>query len=194
MPRRLSKLNDYIVVSFYTERYKEVVQDLIRSLTLFELPFDVEPRKSVGSWVGNLNQKQVFILEKLQQYERPIVWLDADAEVKRYPVLFDFIEEDIGVFYLGKWLQSSTIFFNNNDTVIEIVREWIEKGKESDIMDQNHLQDIINKRYLENKMTLFNLPASYCYMANIIRRGKPVIYQTQASRKLKKEVNKNGIN
>ncbi len=175
------------IISFYTEGYSEIVKDLISSLKSFGLSYDIEKRKDLSSWYQNVNFKADFILEKLKQYER-IIWLDADAIVKRYPVYFDLIEEDIAVHYRNrKHLCAATIVLRSKPIVMDLVERWIEKIKEkpSDF-DQLPLQNLLNDYQIENKLSVFYLPETYCYMPGISKLGEPVIYQTQASRKIRR--------
>ncbi len=151
----------------------------------FNLKYDIEKRKDLGSWYQNVNQKSEFIFEKLKLYDR-VIWLDADAIIKRYPIYFDLIEEDVAVHYRnGKHLVASTIIFRNKAR--NLVEKWIEKIKENPIKtDQKALEGLVNDYQIDNKLSVFYLPATYCYMSGITRLGEPVIYQTQASRKMRR--------
>ena len=175
-----------LIVSFYTPEYSEIVKNLIRSLKEFKLPYEIEKRKSLGSWMKNNNQKPAFILEKLKQYDK-IVWLDADAVVKRYPAYFDLIEEDIAVNYPNKIdLFAATILLRNIPTVRSLIEKWVEKTEEvPHIIEQTHLKSLVHDYQIDKKINIFYLPDTYCYVVGRTRRGKPVILQTQASRKMK---------
>lgn len=170
------------IVSFYTEEYSGVVKNLISSLKRFNLSYDIEKRKSLGSWLKNTNQKPRFILEKLKQYNN-IIWLDADAIVRRYPTYFDLIEEDIAVNYRnGRNINAGTIVFKKS--ALGLVEDWVRRTEEQpNTVDQKHLQNVINDYQIDYKLSVFYLPDTYCYISGVTRLGDPVIFQTQESRK-----------
>jgi len=179
------------VVSFYTDNYSEEAERLICSLKKFCIKHDVERIESLGSWDKNTNHKAVFIKRKLLKYMSPVVWIDADAEITRYPKYFDVIEEDIGVYYenLSK-LKSGTIFFNHTVPALKVLERWEENSRNHEITDQTHLQHVLRGEYIEShKVTLFCLPCSYCYIVDIMEGWcKPVITHYQSSRKFRRTV------
>ena len=174
------------VVSFYTDDYEEDVKRLICSLKKFNLDYDIENIESLGSWDLNTNYKATFIKKKLLKHKQPIVWLDADSEVVKYPKYFDVIEEDIGVCYenLSK-LKSGTIYFNHTDKALKILNRWEINSKNTNITDQMHLQQVLRGEYIEShNVTLFCLPSSYYCIYDIMKDWtEPVIKQYQASRR-----------
>ena len=91
----------FVVVSFYTPKYTECVKRLKRSLKKFGIPHDIEKIKSNGEWIVNANRKATFIKCKFSIYNEPVVWVDADAVIRKYPDYFDVIEEDIRYWVLG---------------------------------------------------------------------------------------------
>lgn len=173
-----------MIISFYTKEYSNVVKNLIRSLKKFNLEYDIEKRKSLRNWHLNTNLKPEFILEKLKQYDK-VIWLDADSVIKRYPTYFDLIEEDIAVYYRNKRnLCAGTILFKNTPAVINLVEDWVDRlADEPNLWDQKHLEALVNDYQIDNKLSVFYLPDTYCYMVGTTKLGEPVIYQTQKSRR-----------
>lgn len=171
------------IVSFYTPEYSEIVKNLIGSLKKLGLPYDIEERGSLGGWLKNVNQKPSFIFEKFNQH-KGVIWLDADAVVKRYPTYFNLIEEDIAVHYRRGELNTGIILFKDTYKVRELLEKWVMRTKaEPLITEQKHLETLVNKYYHENQVSAFFLPDTYCYIDGITRLGEPVIFQTQASRR-----------
>lgn len=182
------------IISFYTPDYKDIVKDLISSLTKFNIPYDIEelpkvkPVKVSDTWVVNCAEKAKFINRKIREIKDTVVWLDADSIVIKYPTYFDMIEEDVAVYfeYLIR-LKSGTMLFRYNDTVLEILKRWEENCKIAPTtFDQIHLQHVIKGFYQElHKLSVFFLPDSYCWMKDITKVGEPVIFHKQASRRFR---------
>jgi len=185
-------------VSYYTENtgYVDEVQRLIKSLILHGLPYSIESIKSRGNWNLNTRYKAEFILKMLDKYEMPLVFLDADAEVKRFPYLFQKLADrnscDIAVLRnQNQGLLSGTMYINNTDKVREILGLWILENKNShkDIFEQTCLQKVLlASEELKRGFVIENLPEDYVYIDNIFNCENPVIWHHQASRKYKKEM------
>jgi hypothetical protein len=86
-------------VSFFTTdgKYPLLATRLINSLNRFQLPHDIVEIPPMKSWVDGCSFKSTFILDKLLTYRRPVVWLDIDTEVWKYPSLL-FGDEDFGIY------------------------------------------------------------------------------------------------
>ena len=152
----------------------------------FNIPYDIEEVEDRGNWLKNTSYKSEFIRKKLDKYDR-LVWIDADATIEKYPVLFDLIEEDFAANYeYLKKLISATLLFKRTDYILKVVDSWVTKSKANfDKLEQVHLQDSINGYYTEaHKITVFYLPDSYCCLDGLTY-CEPVIAQHQASRKFR---------
>lgn len=155
----------------------------------FGLPYSIEEIPSKGSWVLNTCQKPFFIRRKLLELKKPIIWLDADAIVKKYPIYFDFIQEDFGIHCENlEKPQTGTIFFRYNDIVLEFLDKWEinckkfpERGS-----DQPNIAGIIRGFCFESyRMSFFWLPKAYCQIFDIRNDDNVVIEHYQASRKFR---------
>ena len=176
------------VISFYTKQYKREVDRLICSLKKFNIDCDIEYYESDKSWIENTNYKQVFIKKKLLEYKHPLVWLDADAEVVKYPKYFDVIEEDVGLHVKDfDKLQTGTMYFKYKPNVLELLDVCIRNSKvEPKIPDGRHFHGAIRSRYLRGWLTMFTLPYSYYYIFDLYSKWKdPVIKHYQASRRFR---------
>lgn len=73
------------VVSYYTpnSRYEDHARKLADSLSVLGIPHRIEARASVGSWVQNCAQKALFVRDMRNEVSGPIIWVDADAVVRR---------------------------------------------------------------------------------------------------------------
>ena len=76
-----------LFVSYYTPAtpYEVLADQLRRSLDRLGLAHRIEPITSLGSWVANTGLKASFIERAWQESDRPICWVDADAELLRAP-------------------------------------------------------------------------------------------------------------
>jgi len=181
-----------LIVSYYTALYQLEAENLEKSLTKFlpDISFMIEERPDSGNWEINTHQKAIFIKEKLTQ---PIVWLDADSELKQYPSLFDIIDCDFAAhWFKDEELISAAMYFNNTPKVHELVDNWIRLNKLfPKNWDQVNLQNVLNGM---SDIKVFRLPPEYNFITDLSREHygnlKPVIEQYQASRKYKTRLNR----
>jgi hypothetical protein len=150
-------------------------------------------KKTDGTnWHENVADKPAFILKCLELFpDEDIVWVDIDAKLCQYPVLFDEIEEDFAAyqfpindktrgqvrqlygFVLDFLYFTGTMFFKNNDKARELLRRWLkchfvhEKHK---CPTQRSLYDAL-KYDCPKGLNIYNLPESYCYI--MPKKGEP---------------------
>ena len=87
-----------IVVGYYTEgtAYKDEALEMEKTATFFGLKTDVRPICNYGSWQLNTYAKAEFLRNMLNELDEPILYLDADARVRRYPRFFDDFGKSFG--------------------------------------------------------------------------------------------------
>ena len=204
---------NFIVVSFYTENtpYEEIINKyLIASLKNFP---DIKSRifkvPTKHNWTRNVGMKPEIIEEALNLYPyHNIVFIDADATIEIYPLLFNHIPNtyDIAVHYLdwATWygrpeetrqeLLSGTLFFSNTDKVKSLVRHWKQDCDTHNLPDARALEDIIQQN--KGEVNVCPLPLSYCYIDSLpngdlplVKIDYPVIKHYQASRTVKRFIN-----
>jgi hypothetical protein len=188
--------DNFIIVSFFTKEYCNEAIRLIDSLERLDIRYDIVGVSSRGSWIANVNYKAAFCRDKMNEHDIPIVWVDCDAEVQSYPVIFDEIKEfyDIGVFYRNRdkrprELLSGTLYFNNTIRSKELLEAWTTMCRIHDtIWDQRNLHEVIEQS--KEYMNVFEFPSSYVriFDAEDMRGVEPVILHHQASRRLKRIV------
>lgn len=203
-------MNEIIFISFYTNDpiYDKHAKDIKLSLDKFNLQYDIECIKSDpnNTWIYNTIYKPKYIFEKLNQYSCPLVWLDIDSRVKKYPELFFKCNKDIAVYsrkpaetsdlYVRKLgdisgIRTGTIYLDNNQIVKNFVNQWYVICKSNVIRD--HIG--FNKLFKQKKeISIEILPVTYCYIFDIDKKRSennnwpdlPVIEHLQASRQRKK--------
>jgi hypothetical protein len=177
--------------------YEEVVEPLVETCAAHNIPLDVTVVDPGETWQHNCAMKAQHVLDKLNEYRAPIVWLDADAEVLKYPVLFDeFAEANDHDFagYSNAWdknLISSVLWFNYTPTAISLAEKWAKLcAQDPTRWDQDSLW--LAMRQMPG-LRWRPLPRSYNH---IMPRGEKVdhskldchIIQRQASRVHKKQM------
>lgn len=185
----------FIVVSYYTAGtgYEQVAKALKTSLVDLGIEHDIEPIESLGSWQANTQHKPAFLKKMLKRHwPKAVVWVDADAVVRRAPVLFGEIEADLGVcFRREQELLSGTLYFENNLASMQILNDWIVENLENpDLWDQVNLAAVVSRREETSGLRVFRLPYAYCriFDAPDMGVGEAVIEHFQASRRFKEEV------
>lgn len=200
----------FVVCSFYTEGYYEEVmqKNLLPSLRKFGLPFYIEGIKGYSDWKKNTNLKSLFLQKLVSNFNLPVVWLDADSEVVKYPDLFEKFSDtvvDFGLFKLDweTWYKngaireeflSGIIYIKPGEETKAIVNDWVARVKAApDVIEQKHLELAVydSEQFPYLKTQYF--PLEYCYISSMpdgsepkVKLKDPVILQHQASRVYKK--------
>jgi len=196
-----------IYTTFVTKNteYEQVVEKhFIASCKKFNLTYDVEYLKNRGSWAQNILYKSEFLKKMLLKHKQNIVSLDADADILKYPSLFEELKDyDIGVHYLDSNLQwhrktserrevlGGTIYLRYNEKIMKFLDKWIKITK----TDSNFPQKILQRLLEQNtyNLNIYQLPYSYATIItfkntipdHIIRKEDVVILHNQVSRQFK---------
>lgn len=192
-----------LVISFYTLQtpYELEVKKLKNSCEKYGIEAEIVGVESTGSWEKNCALKPLFILEKLRQLGRPVLWVDADAVFKQRPDFNEFEGCDLSVRmneFLPKEhasrISSGTIFVRNNAAGITILEEWCQetekvlqhKERTLEFWDQMTLRDVLNRNA---SLRFFPLPLKYAKIFDFddlfISEKEVVIEHFQASRRHK---------
>ena len=195
-----------IYISYFTKgNYEKVMETHLHpSLHKWNLPHDIQHIKDRGSWQKNTHFKAQFCKEMLLKHKQSVIFLDSDATIEKFPMLFNFIDTfdyDIALHYLD-WYKfwrkqegnpkrealSGTLYLNYNEKVLKFLDEWIALNKINTQWEQRNMAGILAK--WNNKLQIYNLPSSYACI--ILFNGKlpkhyllekPVIIHWQVSRK-----------
>lgn len=185
-------------VSFYAgPGYAEEAAGLRESLDKFGLKHAIIELNDTGSWVTNCAEKPLFLRMMREWFTGPLVWLDADARVQRYPELFDewataWPPIDIGFCTVPRFppeqmdpvMASGTLYFGDTPRAQQLLSAWrVAQAETPDDLDQTTLSNAVNAT--RGAFVIGELPESYCA---IFDRDvpDPVILHRQASRKLRK--------
>jgi len=193
-----------LIVSYYTldTGYEEEIKNLINSCEKLGLQTDFVGIKSRGKWDQNCCYKPQFLMKKLQEHQRPLVWVDADAVILKKPLLLENLTcdiavrvyEDLPVSHPSK-VYTGTVYFGNTPGAFELLKLWDEisqqmlKQSKQEVWDQITLKEALLKK---TDVDLFPLPDTYStiYDKTLTPKEEAVILHYQASRLFKKVINK----
>lgn len=197
----------WIVVSFYTvgTGYEQEIKNLEASLKKHGLQYHLFPCPVTGTWRGNLNHKSEIILKVFDMFPgKDIVFIDADAIVRRPPVLFDELsarhQYDLSAHFFkydpksgdADELLSGTLWIQNGDVGRALVKRWHEIGlARPGERHQMCLKLAIGELQKEGVAVRVNRhPFAYTYIFDYYAgRGiVPVIEHFQKSRQLRRSV------
>lgn len=167
-----------IIVSFYTAgtHYEQEAHALIASAQKFGLDYDITAVPNRGSWSANCCFKPEFLLAKLEQHQRPLVWTDADSVFMQKPVLFDECRADVGL-RINDYVPNDdkakiltgTIFVNNTPSAKKLLQLW-KKECERNLTNQDMVFDQVCLRkvilHYPTIVEIKRLPASYVYIVD----------------------------
>jgi len=204
------KPNNWMVVCLLTHDtvYElEFANHLLPSLQKFNLPYHIEVIDSKGSWLKNVAQKPGAIYNAMEKYPtKDIVMLDADCEIKEFPIFFNNIPSEYDIsFHTLDWnswycnnsnvkeLLSGTMFLRNNEKIKKLVEEWYFEASNYDIWEQKALSNVLDRT---NNINAYPLPIEYIWInnlpngqpPNIKPNGNIIIEHFQASRQHRKKI------
>lgn len=188
--------DDFLVVSYYTDGYYRVLADRLKaSCDHFQIRHDIRPVESRGNWTENTGIRAEFLRDMMDAHPgENLVWIDADAIVQRYPILFHELPDvEIAAHYLQrrdgnrKELLGGTMFLRPTANVRAMMDEWIQESRRlTYYKDQLALRNIIDRN--PGRFVVRDLPPTYCQIFDTMRAcGNPVIEHFQASRTVRKK-------
>jgi hypothetical protein len=197
-----------LIVSYYTKDtlYQLEVQNLIASCEKWGLEHHIEPISSMGSWERNCCYKPFFLMEKLQQFQRPLFWVDADGVFERKPEWLSAFDKDLAVRINDTWedrcdskVITASLFVNSTAGAAKILKLWGQECIDSflnpqrtiEVWDQIALRDVILRG--GHGARIEALPLEYSVIVDHSHDqdafANAVITQHQASRRFKKMIN-----
>ena len=171
--------------SFYTnQKYEALCHEiLVPSLLRFGLDFSVEERPDLGSWEKNVRQKAPYLSHMLLEHpDRPIVWVDADAEIVALPKLLLSMPADVDMaahVWTHRWdgvpeLWSSVLFLRRPARPVMLA--WSDENEKEGLREgwsDPNLQAVL-ERFPEVKAGRFMLlPPEYAWTEYVMRGALP---------------------
>lgn len=182
-----------VIISFYTNNtsYEDRARELIASIEkVGGIDYYVIGIDSTGSWESNCSIKPTFILHCLNELQRPVLWVDADAQlnaIPRVPDVFDFAIHR----YAGWEFASGTVYFNYNERALGLLQSWIDLCQLKPLIWDQMLLDEAWARYTQsNALVTGWLPERYTHIFDShVASGSivaPVVTHYQESRSVPK--------
>jgi hypothetical protein len=156
------------VISFFTEdwKYPEYAENLKQDCEKLGLEYRIEHRKNTGSYSKNTAIKPFYIKECLMSEQEPLLWIDVDASILKYPSVVDTFVNKYDIAVKKRVNQDhdlawhvGTIWLNNNDATKEFVDFWSRAGASTD--DRSF--DLAYRRYADS-IRIVDLPAEYFFI------------------------------
>lgn len=175
-----------LIISFFTKDslYKGKAEHLIASCERLGLEHDIVEMENKGSWQQNCCYKAEFILKKLQEHQRPVIWTDVDTEFASNPEVLVACKADCALRVNDNVapddkdkILSSTMFYNNTASAKKLLTLWkkecerqLERNKEA--LDQVCLRKVV--LHYPTIVEMKRIPAHYLKLVDA-----DVSYQTQ---------------
>ena len=116
-----------LIVSYFTPgtAYEVHAMALLGDVRRLGLEARIEPRRTMGSWVENCAQKARFISEMHREEQRPLLWLDADARLRRPLRELAGIKADFAIVRRHGWsFYGGQIYFGVGPRAAHLLETW----------------------------------------------------------------------
>ena len=194
-----------LVVSFYTRDtpYEDEARRLKGSCDLFSIESEIDSIESSGSWEMNCAFKPLFLLKKLEEKKRPLLWVDADAIfLEKLPKLEVFSSPFAVRLYNcpdthPSRVVSSVVYVTAERESIEILKQWaqtcislLKEESRREVWDQDALRSVLFSKEFKGIWEVF--PEEFSVIEDHPDDAfakDPILKQTQASRRYKQWIN-----
>ena len=134
------------LISYYTNDpyYRSCANNLRLSCEKLNIPIIIDNLEGLGSYWKNTLLKPSYILNKLKELKKDLIWIDVDTRINEYPDCFKIWECDIlAASHTGDLhgIKASPIGIKYNDRSIDLITKWekISRSKiESNDVDLDH--------------------------------------------------------
>ena len=133
-----------MLISFYSDiedktYYSDNANRLREECKSLDIQCSIQHKESLGSYQLNCLSKPQFILDMLERFKQPLLWMDVDSRLHKTPDIFDHFEDtDLVVATSnGKLsgMKASPLYFGNTDGAREFIDAWI--GTTKDIIEKD---------------------------------------------------------
>lgn len=179
-----------LFISYYTvgTGYAKHALGLIETLNQFRLEHLVRGIAPLGAWQDNCQYKTRFIRDVRNAFPgRSVVWVDADARIRRCPSAFEPLDCDLAAVWKdGTEMLTGTMYLAPTAAVDELMERGVRRNYENPTGlygDQGNFQDVVRE---STELRLHRLPPAYAaiFDAGMCRPEEIVIEHLQASRTL----------
>jgi hypothetical protein len=134
-----------LLISFYSDiegntYYSDHGSRIIKECKFLEILHDIQEKESLGSYQTNCLSKPQYILDKLEEKNQPILWMDIDSKIHKSLEIYDQFDEyvDLVIATSNKKLsgmKASPLYFGNTKNARNFIHSWINTTK--DIIENN---------------------------------------------------------
>ena len=142
------KVEEFLIVSFFTQNYKDKADRLINSLNNFNLNYKIFEVPTIHYSKSDKGSNDInycmpkLIIDMLKQFKIPIIFLDCDLVVMKEPKLFYSLKEKNIDFAIYNWLEDS-----ENDGYLPVkLKINSERGK----IEETYYINSVNVKLLNN--------------------------------------------
>ena len=164
-----------LLISFYSDiedktYYSDHASRLKEECNTLGILNNIRWKESLGSYQLNCLSKPQFILDMLERFKQPLLWMDVDSQLHKPLDIFDQFDESVDMVVatangMLSGMKASPLYFRNTDKAKEFINAWITTTKdilENDIgvFDHEPLFGLIPK-YIK-KMNIHYVGPEYC--------------------------------
>ena len=178
-----------LIVTACTRTYEHHCARLVQSIKAHGYKAMVDPFDDRGAWELNCHRKPETLLAAWAGTTEDLLWLDADAEIKRELTVFDNLREtmDFAVYIRQHHtmpFRSGTVWFNRTEPAKALLDAWAAEAQRRPMhWDQVTLYRVWHA--MKNKVRTAQLPLSYCCKFDEEGAEDCHVVHHQASRTLK---------
>jgi hypothetical protein len=129
-----------LLISFYSDieektYYSDNATRLREECKTLDIQCSIQHKESMGSYQLNCLSKPQFILDMLDEFKQPLLWMDVDSRLHKSLDMFDTFDESIDMVVAtanGKLsgMKASPLYFGNTDKAREFINAWIKTTKD----------------------------------------------------------------
>jgi hypothetical protein len=128
------------LISFYSDienrtYYSDNAKRLMSECQSLDIPYDIRHKESLGSYQLNCLSKPQFILDMLEEFKEPVLWMDADSKIHKSLDIFDQFDDSVDLAIATAngsltGMKASPIYFGYTDKSKQFIKSWIETTKD----------------------------------------------------------------
>lgn len=127
-----------IVVTGYTPRYEDHARKLEAMALAYEWDLIAIPYADRGCWMANVQAKAEIVKQGFDKAHRPILWVDADNQIRRKPNrgFWEYLAEHhdaagpsikaMGTTSRPRVYFDSVLWFNRTHAAEELIQAWVD--------------------------------------------------------------------
>jgi len=164
-----------VLISFYSDiedktYYSDNASRLIHECEELGIPYDIREKKTLGSYQLNCLSKPQYILDTLNELDRPLIWMDIDSKLHKKIDIYDQFNEGTDVVVTTSntklsGIKASPLYFGNTTGARDFISSWIDTTKQiiendAGVFDHEPLFNVVNE-YVK-KINVKFVGAEYC--------------------------------